>query len=505
MRKRMPFQVIFGQTTIEQLVLDSRSRDDIPALLAGLQAVYLNLELRKRILSLLEECIGKDASLEHGRPGMDLWRILVLGVLRLGAELDYDRLHELANKHADIRVMLMTGGWEGEQWSLETIKDNVRLLTPEVLEKISQVVVQEGHQLVKKKGEEDLELKGRCDSFVVETDVHYPTDITLLLDALRVVIRLMIRISGFEPITGWRQGNHLQKKLKKLVREIGRLKKLIRESKKGREPKDPKRAEQKRKELERKEAEVLRLYREVLKLAQGIVKRAENDLKLCKPHPNVEKAEEFLGHAKRQIDQTRRRVLEGETIPQEEKVYSVFEPHTEWISKGKAGVPQELGVMVSILEDQHGFVLHHRVMQKQADVDVAVPIVREAKNRFPNLKSCSFDKGFHSPENKAELGKILDEVILPKKGKLNEEQLEEEMSESFVKARNRHSAVESGINCLEHHGLDRCPDHGIDGFKRYVALAVLSKNIHQLGRLILSKERKRRQRVAALGLASAAA
>lgn len=67
----------------------------------------------------------------------------------------------------------------------------------------------------------------------------------------------------------------------------------------------------------------------------------------------------FMQHAQRQIDQIRRRVIQGETIAHGEKVFSIFEPHTEWISKGKAGVPVELGLRVCVLEDQYGFVLHH--------------------------------------------------------------------------------------------------------------------------------------------------
>ena len=237
------------------------------------------------------------------------------------------------------------------------------------------------------------------------------------------------------------------------------------------------------------------LHRRLMDLATTVVNRAEEDLKKCKPHKNKEKVESFLVHAKRQIDQIDRRVLKGEVIPAEEKVYSVFEPHTEWISKGKAGVPQELGVRVSILEDQHGFILGHTVMEKQTDEKIAVLIVQDAKKRFPYLISCSFDKGYHSPQNKLDLTEILDEVILPKKGKLNAAQLKEETSASFVNARNQHSAVESGINSLEHHGLDRCLDRGLDGFKRYVSLSVLSKNIYQLGRMILAKERKARRSI----------
>jgi IS5 family transposase len=77
--------------------------------------------------------------------------------------------------------------------------------------------------------------------------------------------------------------------------------------------------------------------------------------------------ERFVGHARRQLDQVRRRVILGETIPHEEKVFSLFEPHTEWISKGKAGVTLELGWRVAVLEDQFGFILHPRVMVRETD------------------------------------------------------------------------------------------------------------------------------------------
>jgi IS5 family transposase len=95
------------------------------------------------------------------------------------------------------------------------------------------------------------------------------------------------------------------------------------------------------------------------------------------------KIKEFMNHARRQLDQIDRRVIQGKTIPHQEKVFSIFKPYTEWISKGKAGVPVELGVMVSIIEDQHRFILHHRVMQQEADVDIAVRMIQETKQRFP--------------------------------------------------------------------------------------------------------------------------
>jgi len=201
----------------------------------------------------------------------------------------------------------------------------------------------------------------------------------------------------------------------------------------------------------------------------------------------------YMAHAERQIDQIRRRVLRDETIPHGEKVFSIFQPHTEWIVKGKAGVPMELGLRVCVVEDQYGFILHHEVMEKTTDDRIAVAIVRETKARFPDLSSVSFDKGFHSPQNQAELKKILDRVVLPKKGKLSKADKVREHDPEFIRLRHRHSAAESAINALEVHGLDKCPDHGIDGFKRYVALAVLARNIQRLGTVLRRQEEARRR------------
>ncbi len=134
-----------------------------------------------------------------------------------------------------------------------------------------------------------------------------------------------------------------------------------------------------------------------------------------------------------------------------------------------------------MLEDQYGFLLHHRVMEHETDDQVAVPMITETKKNFSNFNSCSFDKGFHSPANQIDLLQHIDTVILPKKGKLSQNDSRREHSADFIKARHQHSAIESAINALEVHGLDRCPDHGLHGFKRYVGLGVLGRNIQQLG------------------------
>ena len=128
------------------------------------------------------------------------------------------------------------------------------------------------------------------------------------------------------------------------------------------------------------------------------------------------------------------------------------------------------------------------------DNKVVVAIVRLAQNKFSDLKGWSFDKGFYSPGNKKDLKGRLDILVLPKKGRCNKAECEEETAEDFIRFKKKHSAVESAINGLENHGLDRCPDHGITGFKRYIGLAVLSRNLQILGALLQKRAIKKMQR-----------
>lgn len=145
-------QMQIGEVDISQIKFDPKSRDDMPKLLKGFQYLYTNLEIRKEIFKILEENILPERNKNNGRPGMDLWRIFVLGVIRLNLNWDYDRLHERSNSHVLIRQMLgHSDFWDKHYYELQTIKDNVRLLTPELLDKINQVVVKAGHNLLKKK------------------------------------------------------------------------------------------------------------------------------------------------------------------------------------------------------------------------------------------------------------------------------------------------------------------------------------------------------------------
>ncbi len=120
-------------------------------------------------------------------------------------------------------------------------------------------------------------------------------------------------------------------------------------------------------------------------------------------------------------------------------------------------------------------------------------LIEQAQGRFPTITSASFDKGFRSPANQTALAALIPRVVLPKKGKRSEAQRERETAPDFIRLRRQHSAVESAINAREVHGLDRCLDHGLDGFKRYVALAVVARNIPRLGALLRQQEAERQR------------
>ena len=485
MRKVIELQMEFWKKDISQVKFDLKSRDEIPKLLMGLQYIYSTPKVREKVFKILKSIVPIKKH-KVGRPGMNLWKILVLGTLRLNCNWDFDKVHEIANNHTKLRQMLGHSKTDFDSfYALQTIRDNIALLTPQILDEINQVVITAGHSIIMTKKDQDL--KGSCDSFVVETNVHYPTDTNLLFDAIRKMIFLIAIICSETGITEWRQSHHNILKAKRMLRSIQKLKRST--------SKDENKKAQ-------REQFIIKAHQNYMDVCRGFVSKTKETISILRElgilsiskNLRLSTVEEYIRHAERQIDQIRRRVVLDEKIPHAEKVFSIFQQHTEWISKGKAGVPQELGLKVCILKDQYGFILHHQVMEQQTDEKVAVTMAQGAKDRFQNLVCCSFDKGFYSPANKGDLGNILDYVILPKKGRLSAKDKKIEHSEEFVKSKRKHSAVESSINALENHGLDRCLDHDLYGFKRYVAVSVLARNIQILGHLLQQKELKRSRR-----------
>jgi len=264
MRQIIQPQMTLGEIGIGNIELDPKSRDDIPQILRGLQFIFVTLAVRLRVFeilaTILPDGVSGKANPNVGRPGMAQWRILVLGVLRLGLNTDFDRIHELANQHATIRQMLCHSDWaEKIPYELQTIKDNVQLFTPEILVRINKVVVDAGHSLVSQDAINALNV--RCDSFVVETNVEYPTDLNLLQTAIQKVIRICALFCIMYGLTEWRQSGYLSRQFKKAYTAIQRLRSSSSQDEAKREA---------------KQAEIEQAYRSHLEKAEELLKRARD-------------------------------------------------------------------------------------------------------------------------------------------------------------------------------------------------------------------------------------
>ena len=180
MRKRFEVQLALGKTPIERVVLPARSRDELPPVLAGLQWIFQSPELNSQIFELLEKKVVGSKKVT-GRPGLDLWHILVLGIVRLALDCDYDRLEYLANYDGLLRQILGLNPVLSDQekaFHYKTLSENVCHVDEELLGQINVLVVGAGRAAFKKKESGLAEpIRAKADSYVLETNVHFPTDL----------------------------------------------------------------------------------------------------------------------------------------------------------------------------------------------------------------------------------------------------------------------------------------------------------------------------------------
>lgn len=292
-----------------------------------------------------------------------------------------------------------------------------------------------------------------------------------MIDALRKEINL----------PGWRKIKHIRKTLKSIFRATSH------QVFKG------------KKEAHKKQS--VKIY---LQQCEALVERCQAILSndnILGSSPTVLLAlidlRRYKDYAVKMIDLTRRRLLQDEVIPAGEKIYSIFEPHTEWITKGKMSKKVELGHLLLITTDQYQFIADYKVMESEKDPSQIPSLIQRLQQKFTDQKiySHSFDKGFYSKDNFTALQQSgIQEVVMPKKGKLNKEEKERESAKQFKQLRYAHSAVESNINMLEHHGLNRCADKGLHGYKRYVGLSVLAYNLHILGNCLIAEQKQKEKK-----------
>jgi IS5 family transposase len=477
MRQRFEQQMSLRTKAISDVKFPLKSRDELPPVLKALQYIFITPELNERVFQLLEKKIvaGKKKT---GRPGMDLWHILVLAVVRHTLSTNWDRLEDMANYHQLIRQIMgvHNSAFDEDdriQFGYQTILDNVSLLDESLLTEVNQLVVEAGHSLLKKKEEEPLSLK--TDSYVLETNVHFPTDLNLLWDSSRKCLDIIEKLQERINLKGWRKIKHIRKALKSTFRATSH------QVFKGK--KDHLKKQSVKKYLE----ENKRLADRCQAIADN---RQQLDVSLS-TLAALEALQRYIDYAVKMIDLTHRRLIKDEIIPASEKIYSIFEEHTEWITKGKLNKKVELGHLLLITTDQHQFIVDYKVMESEKDASQIPSLIKRIQENFPGKKvnSHSFDKGFYSKDNLEFLQQSgIEQVIMPKKGKLNKEEKQKESTKQFKQLRYAHSAIESSINMLEHHGLNRCMDKGLFGYKRYVGVSVLAYNLHILGNCLIKQE-----------------
>ncbi len=484
MRQRFARQLELGQTPIEEVPIPPKSRDELPPVLRGLQWIFQTPEVNEQIFQLLEQ---KVQGTKHatGRPGMDLWHILVLGVVRLALDCDYDRLEYLV--HYDKLLRQIMGlessfrGAFGQGFHHKTISENVCHVDEAFLAEINAIVVTAGRAVFKKKANEPI--RAKSDTYVLETNVHFPTDLNLLWDACRKCLVLLPRLAQHLEHAGWRKAYTWRKQLKTLLRLCGSIAHGGGATKR-----------------ERLDAVVTAYLRKAYALEQKVF----TSLLALRPQAFSLVDQSILAEVEyyhemliKHLDLLDRRVLQGETIPHADKLFSLFEPHTEWINKGKVSPAVELGHKVLITTDQYSLILDYKILTQSSDVKETLPLADRLLARFGDgqIQSWSVDKGFSAQPDRALLDLFIPEVIMPKKGRRSQADQARETQQTFRRLRQQHSAIESDINALEHHGLNRCPDKGWSGFQRYVGLGILAYNLHKIGHRLLAHDRRRQLRL----------
>jgi IS5 family transposase len=482
MRKPVKRQMSIGSIDIGKVEFDTDCRHEIIPIFEGLQYIYSHAHLLKKVLKLIEQDIVGDKSKERGANGMKYWEILVLACIRQGCNLNYDALQDLANNHTVLRQMLGLGELDRKRYTRSTLQGNIAKIKDETLEKVSQLVIDEGHKLCPKAIE-----RVRVDGYVMKTNIHYPTDANLVLGGIGRMLNLVCQIVILIPILVGYQRGHWWVSAKKLCRSIQRL-----------AAKEQGICTEKMKEFYRELVEhALRLTtrcEETIEGAKKQLSRGGTKVDSVRVKSLISELEECIKLTRKACDLALRRVVLEEQIPNDEKIFSLFETHTELINRGKSPYPIEFGHPILVIQDRVGFILKAQIMDHTTEKGVVVPAMRQLQQYYGGkIKAVSSDKGLYSHDNLIELQKIIPLVCLPKPGKLSEEDKQRESAPEFVKIRKWHSGIESAIHALgTGNGLALCRDKKYEGYRRYLALGVLARNVQVLGSLLL-KEAQRQQ------------
>jgi len=353
-------------------------------------------------------------------------------------------------------------------------------LTPQTLQAVNELVVQAAVDL----GLEDGQ-KLRVDSTVVQTDVHHPTDNTLLWDVVRVVTRLIGRLA--EAVQQRIRG--LRKRTRAARRRMQEIQRLT-----------PKQRYERQTEKYR---ELIGVTEEVVDSAQRVVAqtrkaRGKNlvaDLAIGELRKEID---HYCELGERVIDQARRRVLQGEQVPNTEKIYSIFESHTDLIKRGKVQTPLEFGHKVFLAESAQGLITQYQVLEgNPCDEQQVEPSLQHHKETFGHAPELyGSDRGFFSEKNvKSCKRNGVKVVCIPQRGgKKTRVREAYEKSPAFKKGQRFRAGIEGRISVLfRGRGMKRCPAEGRQRFELWVGAAVLANNLMRIAALLTKRSSRKRR------------
>jgi transposase, IS5 family len=340
------------------------------------------------------------------------------------------------------------------------------VIQPKTLEKFNERIIQLAMARKVTRGR-----KLRTDGTVVESHIRPPSDNRLLADGVRVLARTVLGARALLKQTVQEPFEDFTQMAKQLARQIGET--LHKKT-------DP------AKSVGRQQ------YQELLEMTRKTVEWAGEMKKQLHQHreqkaKHLERIlETFLSRTEQVIDQTTRRILQGEQVPASEKIVSLFEEHADIIRRGKESHPVEYGHKVWLNEVEGGLVSHYRILKgNPSDEQQWKPSLKAHLKTFHQPpQQASGDRGLFSEPNE-QLARDLDvkQIILPKRGYRSKARLQHEHKAWFVKGRHWHAGVEGRISVLKRaHDLGRCLAHGLTGFHCWVGWGVIAGNLAVLGR-----------------------
>jgi transposase, IS5 family len=425
------------------------------------------------LLTLIQQELTRRVkkSKTRGRPGTPAEIVLRMLLLKHMRDYSFQELSREVRANLVYREFTRVGG--GKTPDDKTMGRLARQLRPEVIRQI--------HDRVVAMAKEEKIVQGRrmrVDTTVVETNIHYPTDSSLLGDGVRVLTRVMKRIGSIAGEAGAKLRDR-SRSVKLRVLDIARAARS----------KVPQSQEKLKKAYGKLLDSTSRVMGQAKRFSQEIadgVKRSADILQQAALEGLRKEIDTMLPRVRQVVRQTKARILGGDTRA-EGKILSLFEPSTEVIRKGKAGKPNEFGKMVKIQEAENQIVIDYEVYQQRPnDSDLLLPSVQAHEDKLgctPYLAAA--DAGFYSAKNEKEAKeKGVKRVCVPSRSTKSAERKREQKKPWFRNGQKWRTGCEGRISVLKRrHGLNRSRYKGDDGMQRWVGFGVIADNLINIGRL----------------------